>query len=213
MQTPVTKKAVIYEFFERSAQPRTLLYRPQEGWPQGLAEFAAEFGEQLRKPLTKDLSDLDGSYRIFQPAWTISAMRSQRVLISRLKISTSGGFTRFTEAQQFTDPDAPSISVDEVTDGAVLYLSGNIVLFGISRQTQSCMFYTAWSTFPVPGNGTPVNRLRGSMMGIVGAGPHNSSPFVAYRSKEPFDQIETGIVRPGHKLLAPDILEWLGIEV
>jgi hypothetical protein len=206
------KKAVIYEFFERTPQPRTLLYRPQEGWPPGLADFAAQFGAQLRKPLQKDLSDLDGSYRIFRPAWTIKELERKRVLISRLKITTSGGFTRFTEQQEFTDPDAPGITIKQTDNGAVLFFGGNIVLFGFSAETQGCKFYTAWSVFPVPGDGAPVNRMRGNMMGVMGAGPHPSYPFVAYRSVEPFDDIETEIVRPPHEFLAPDILTDLDIE-
>ena len=206
------KKAVIYEFFERTTQPRTLLSRPPEGWPPGLAEFAAQFGDQFRKPLQKDLSDLDGCYRIFRPAWTIKNLEKERVLISRLRISTSGGFTRFTEEQDFTDPDAPGISVKQTDDGAVLYLGGNIVLFGFSRETQGCKFYAAWSAFPAPGDGTPVNRLRGTMMGVTGAGPHTNFPFVAYRAAEKFAAIETEIVRPGHPLLDPGLLSELAIE-
>lgn len=206
------KKAIIFEFFERTAQPRTLLYQPEEGWPQGLADFALQFGAQLRKPLAKDLSDLDGNYRVFRPAWTIKGMEKERVLISRLKISTSGGFTRYTEEQDFTDPDAESIVINETDDGGVLYLGGNIVLLGFTRETRGCKFYTAWSMFPMPGDGAPVNRLRGTMMGVVGAGPHTNYPFVAYRFDGEFEAIKTGIARPSDETVPQDVLGGLGIS-
>lgn len=205
------KKRVIFEFFERRAHPQTLLYRPQEGFPPGLADFAALMGSRLTKPLEKDLSDLDGAYRIYRPAFTIPALKQQRVLISRLRISTAGGFTRFTEQQNYTDPDSSIIAVDETDDGAVLYFGGNIVLCGLSQHSRNCKFYAAWSCNPLPGDGVPVNRLRGVMIGITGAGPHASYPFVAYRSKEPFEDIETGIFRPSARRIAPDILGDLDI--
>ncbi|MDJ1008634.1 MAG: hypothetical protein QNJ13_12510 [Paracoccaceae bacterium] len=203
------KKAVIYEFFERTAQPRTLLYRPEEGWPHGLVNFAAQFGAQLRRPLAKDLSDLDGDYLIFRPAWTIRSMEHERVLISKLRISTTGGFTRYTEEQDFADPAATSISIKETDDGGVLYLGGNIVLIGLTRETQALKFYTAWSVFPVPGDGTPVNRMRGTMMGVVGAGPHAAYPFVAYRTDSSFEGMATGIVNANDAQIPPDVADEL----
>ncbi|MBJ6371797.1 hypothetical protein JF290_09680 [Sedimentitalea sp. CAU 1593] len=206
------KKQAIYEFFERTAQPRTDLFRPDEGLPPGLASFAAQYSVQFARPLAKDLSDLDGNYRIFRPAWSIPALRKERVLVSRLKISTSGGFTSFTEEQDYTDPDSTDLKVKQSDDGGVLYVGGNIVLLGFTRETQGCKMYTAWSVNPIPGDGEPVRRLRGAMMGIAGAGPHDSYPFTAIRTEDAFESIETAIIRPPHRMLSPDILGDLGME-
>lgn len=53
---------------------------------------------------------------------------------------------------------------------------------------------------------------RGAMMGITGHGPDVSYPFTAIRTEDEFAAIETGIIRPPHKLLGPDILGDLGME-
>ncbi len=206
------KKQAIYEFFERTAQPRTVLFNPEKGLPPGLASFAANYGAQLGRPLARDLSDLDGCYRIFRPAWSIPALRAERVLVSRLRIKTSGGFTSFTEEQNYTDPDAPDLIIKQSDDGGALYVGGNIMLFGFTRETQGCKIYTAWSVNPVPGDGESVRRLRGAMMGIAGAGPHASYPFTAIRTDEAFEEIQTEIIRPPHKLLSPHVLSDLGME-
>lgn len=206
------KKQAIYEFFERTPQPRTDLFSPDDGLPPGLALFAAQHGATLARPLNKGLSDLDGNYRIFRPAWSILALRNERVLVSRLRISTSGGFTSFTEEQDYIDPESPDLIIKQSDYGGVLYVGGNILLFGFTRETQGCKIYTAWSVNPVPGDGEKVRRLRGAMTGIAGHGPHESYRFTAIRTGDVSDKIETEIIRPPHKLLSPDILGDLGME-
>lgn len=187
------KKQAIYEFFERTANPRTSLYRPGDGLPPGLAAFAAQYSERIKEPFAKDLSDLDGIYRVFRPAWTTPTLSRERILISRIKIETSGGFTRFQESQFYRDIEARNMLVDQTDDGAVLSMSGNIVLFGIGKNGHGCKLYTSWDYYPSPGEGEPVQRLSGTMMGINGAGPHNSYPFVADRTDDPWDDIKTGV--------------------
>jgi len=187
------KKRAIYEFFERTDNPRTSLYRPAEGLPAGLAAFAAQYSERIKEPFADDLSNLDGTYRIFRPAWTIPKLSHERILISRLKIETSGGFTRFQERQKYQDPDSPDTFIDQTDDGAVMSMSGNFVLFGIGKNGHGCKLYTSWDYYPSPGEGEPVQRLSGTMMGINGAGPHNSYPFVADRTDDPWDDIKTGV--------------------
>lgn len=203
------KKRAVYEFFERTDSPRTSLYRPGDGLPAGLASFAAQYSERIREPFADDLSNLDGIYRIFRPAWTIPKLSHERILISRLKIETSGGFTRFQERQKYQDPDSPDTFIDQTDDGAVMSMSGNFVFFGIGRDGHGCKLYTSWDYYPVPRKGVKVQRLIGSMMGINGNGPHLSYRFVASRTMDPFDSIDTEIVRPPHERLTVDILEAL----
>ncbi|WP_373089999.1 hypothetical protein [Sneathiella sp.] len=203
------KKQAIYEFFERTASPRTSLYRPAEGLPAGLAAFAAQYGERIRESFAEDLSNLDGIYRVFRPAWTIPKLSRERVMISRIKIETFGGFTRFQERQHYQDPDSPNIVVDQTDDGAVLSMSGNFVFFGIGRDGHGCKLYTTWDYYPLPRKGVKVQRLMGSMMGINGNGPHLSYRFVASRTSDPWGEIEMGIFRPPHERLTVDILDEL----
>jgi hypothetical protein len=203
------KKQVIYEFFERTATPRTSLYRPADGLPAGLAAFAAQFSDRIKEPFADDLSSLDGVYRVFRPAWTIPKLSHERILISRLKIETSGGFTRFREYQNYQDPDSPNIKIDQTDDGAVLTMGRNFVFFGIGRDGHGCKIYTSWKYYPLPKPGIEVQCLIGSMMGINGMGPHLSYQFFANRTSDPWDDIDTEIVRPPHKMLTVDILEEL----
>lgn len=203
------KKQAIYEFFERSASPRTSLYRPADGLPAGLAAFAAQYSERIREPFAADLSSLDGNYRMFRPAWTIPKLCHERIVISRFKIETSGGFTRFREHQDYHDPDSPNIVIDQTDDGAVLSMSGNFVFFGIGRDGHGCKLFTSWNYYPLPRMGVQVQRLMGSMMAINGTGPHLSYQFVASRTSDPWDKIDMGIFRPPHEQLTVDILDAL----
>lgn len=200
------KKKAIYEFFERTDSPRTSLFRPGDGLPAGLAVFAAQYSERIREPFADDLSNLDGIYRIFRPAWTIPELSHKRILISRLRIETSGGFTRFQERQLYQDPDSPDSFIDQTDDGAVMSMSGNFVFFGIGRDGHGCKLYTSWDYYPVPRKGVKVQRLIGSMMGINLNGPHLSYRFVASRTSDPWESIDTEIVRPPHERLTVDIL-------
>lgn len=200
------KKQAIYEFFERTANPRTSLYRPADGLPAGLAAFAAQYSERIREPFAEDLSSLDGIYRMYRPAWTIPKLSHERIMISRFKIETSGGFTRFQEYQQYHDPDSPNIIVDQTDDGAVLSMGKNFVFFGIGRDGHGCKLYTSWKYYPLPRKDVPVQRLIGSMMAINGTGPHLSYQFVADRTSDPWEDIDMGIYRPPHKHLYVDIL-------
>lgn len=200
------KKQAIYEFFERTASPRTALYRPADGLPAGLASFAAQYSERIREPFAEDLSSLDGVYRMYRPAWTIPKLANQRVLITHFQIETSGGFTRFRERQHYHDPDSPNIVIDQTDDGAVMSMSGNIVFFGIGRYGHDCILYSSWKCFPSPKRGVQVQRLVGNMMAINATGPHLSYPFVASRPSDPSDEIEMGIFRPPHEKLTVDIL-------
>lgn len=202
----VHKKRAIYEFFERTASPRTSLYRPADGLPAGLAAFAAQYSERIREPFAEDLSSLDGIYRMFRPAWTIPKLRLERVMISRFQIETSGGFTRFREHQFYHDPDSPNIFVDQTDDGAVLSMGRNFVFFGIGRDGHGCKLFTSWKNYPLPRKGLQVQSLTGSMMAINGTGPHLSYKFFASRTTDPWDDIEMGIFRPPHKQLYVDIL-------
>ena len=204
------KKQAIYEFFERTANPRTSLYRPADGLPAGLAAFAAQFSERIKEPFAEDLSNLDGVYRMFRPAWTIPKLRHERIMISRLTIETSGGFTRFREHQYYQDPDSKNMIINQTDDGAVLSMSGNFVFFGIGRDGHGCKIYAAWDYYPLPRKSVKVQRLIGSMMGINGTGPHPSYPFIASRSSDPYEEIEMGIFRPPHERLSVDILDALG---
>lgn len=193
------KKQAIYEFFERTVNPRTVLYRPADGLPSGLADFAVQFGDRIREPFGRDLSPFDGNYRVFRPAWTIPELSHKRVLISRLSIQTDAGFTRFVEVQKYDDPDSPDIKVDQTDDGAVLSMGENIILLGIGKDGHGCKLYAAWDYYPLPSKGVVVDQLKGSMMGINGNGPHPSYPFVAVRTSDPLDKIETEIVPPSDK--------------
>ncbi|THF77059.1 MAG: hypothetical protein E8G75_08540 [Sulfitobacter sp. SK025] len=204
------KKQVIYEFFERTATPRTSLYRPADGLPAGLAAFAAQFSDRIKEPFADDLSSLDGVYRVFRPAWTIPKLSHERILISRLKIETSGGFTRFREYQNYQDPDSPNIKIDQTDDGAVLTMGRNFVFFGIGRDGHGCKIYTSWKYYPLPKAGVKVQQLIGSMMGINGMGPHLSYQFVASRTSDKWENIDMGIFRPPHEHITVDILAELG---
>ncbi|MET4129226.1 hypothetical protein [Roseovarius sp. MBR-6] len=201
------KKQAIYEFFERTASPRTALYRPADGLPAGLASFAAQYSERIREPFAEDLSSLDGVYRMFRPAWTIPKLANERILISRFQIETSGGFTRFRERQLYHDPDSPNIFIDQTDDGGVMSMSGNFVFFGIGRDGHGCKLFTSWDYYPLPKRGVQVQRLVGSMMAINGNGPHLSYPFVATRTSDSWDDIDTGVFRPPHEDLTIDILD------
>ena len=203
------KKQAIYEFLERTASPRTSLYRPADGLPVGLAAFAAQYSERIREPFAEDLSSLDGNYRMFRPAWTIPKLSHERIVISRFKIETSGGFTRFQEYQKYHDPDSPNIVIDQTDDGAVLSMSGNFVFFGIGRDGHGCKLFTSWNYYPLPRKGVQVQRLMGSMMAINGTGPHLSYQFVASRTSDPWEDIKTGVFRPPHEQLTVDILDAL----
>lgn len=204
------KKQAIYEYFERTANPRTSLYRPADGLPAGLAAFAAQYSDRIKEPFADDLSSLDGVYRVFRPAWTIPKLSHERILISRLKIETSGGFTRFREHQNYQDPDSPDILIDQTDDGAVLTMGRNFVFFGIGRDGHGCKIYTSWKYYPLPKPGVKVQQLIGSMMGINGMGPHPSHQFVASRTSDPWENIDMGIFRPPHERLTVDILDELG---
>ena len=206
------KKQAIYEYFERTANPRTSLYRPADGLPAGLAAFAAQYSERIKEPFADDLSSLDGVYRVFRPAWTIPKLSHERILISRLKIETSGGFTRFREHQSYQDPDSPDILIDQTDDGAVLTMGRNFVFFGIGRDGHGCKIYTSWKYYPLPEPGVKVRQLIGSMMGVNGMGPHPSYQFVASRTSDPWDNIDMGIFRPPHERLTVDILDELGFD-
>lgn len=208
----VHKKRAIYEFFERTDNPRTSLYRPGDGLPAGLAAFAAQYSERIREPFAADLSNLDGIYRIFRPAWTIPKLSHERILISRLKIETSGGFTRFQERQLYRDPDSSDIFIDQTDDGAVMSMSGNFVFFGIGRDGDGCKLYTSWDCYPPRGKDVKVQRSWGNMMGINGNGPHPSYRFVASRTSDDWDKIDTGIFRPPHDQLKVDVLAELGYD-
>ena len=202
----VHKKQAIYEFFERAESPRTSLYRPADGLPAGLAAFAAQYSERIREPFAEDLSSLDGTYRMYRPAWPIPKLSHERIVISRFKIETSGGFTRFQEYQEYHDPDSPNIFIDQTDDGAVLSMGKNFVFFGIGRDGHGCKLYTSWKYYPLPKKDVQVQRLIGSMMGINGTGPHLSYRFVADRTSDPWDRIDMGIYRPPHDKIYVDIL-------
>jgi hypothetical protein len=205
----VHKKKAIYEFFERTASPLTSLYRPADGLPAGLAAFAAQYSERIKEPFADDLSSLDGVYRVFRPAWTIPKLSHERILISRLKIETSGGFTRFREHQNYQDPDSPNINIDQTDDGAVLTMGRNFVFFGIGRDGHGCKIYTSWKYYPLPKAGVKVQQLIGSMMGINGMGPHLSYQFVANRTSDKWEKIDMGIFRLPHEHITVDILDEL----
>ncbi|UWQ25384.1 hypothetical protein K3553_02645 [Leisingera aquaemixtae] len=205
------KKQAIFEFFERNLNPRTGIYRPADGLPRGLGSFAVQFGDRIREPFTKDLSPFDGNYRVFRPAWTIPELSHKRVLISRLSIQTDGGFTRFVEMQKYDDPDSPDIRVDQTDDGAVLSMGENVVFLGIGKDGHGCKLYAAWDYYPLPSKGVAVDQLKGDMMGINGNGPHPSYPFIAIRTTDAVDKINTEIVPPSDTRVTTRIRLALGM--
>lgn len=187
------KKRLVYEFLERSPEFRTDLYRPESQLPLGFLSYAAEHGSRLTQPFLKDLRKLDGAFELYRPAWT-TPERRDRVLVSRLLFTTENGFTRFREEQDYVDEEYYDTRICETDEGAVFFTAANIVLFGLGLNGERVKLFAA-DTWQDALNGPhPVVRLSGSMIGIAGRREHPGFPFVAIRSKRPFDRIETGIV-------------------
>src|SRR3546814_7736436 len=83
-------KRIVFEFLERSESFRTSIYNPAPGLPEGFAAFIAAQQKTLSQLRFSRLNNLDGTYRLYRRAWT-TPTRRDRVLISRLIITTVGG--------------------------------------------------------------------------------------------------------------------------
>jgi len=207
------KKRLVYEFLERSPDFRTGLHRPEGQLPPGFLAYAAEHGSRLAQPFTKDLSKLDGAFELFRPAWT-TPMRNNRVLVSRLLFTTSGGFTRFREEQDFIDTGYHDMRVQETDEGAVFFTAGNIVLFGFGVNAERVKLFVAGSWYDSLDSPSPVTLLSGIIIGVSGTRTRQRAyPFTAIRSRKPFSGIETGIVDPADPRLNAQMLATLGIEM
>lgn len=205
------KKRLVYEFLERSPDFRTDLYRPEGQLPPGFLAYVAEHGARLAQPLAKDLSKLDGAFELFRPAWT-TPMRRNRVLVSRLLFTTSRGFTRFREEQDYTDTAYHNTRVQETDEGAVLFTSANIILFGLGLNAERVKLFVVDTWYDALDAPLPVVQLSGIMLGVSGRARQRSYPFVAVRSEKPFSKIETGIIHPSDTRLGAQFLVALGIE-
>lgn len=203
------KKRIVFEFLERSADFRTELFRPLSGLPAGLAEFASEHRDQIGAAFHPDLAKLDGTYRVFRPARLVAGLRYARVTISRLKIETSGGVTRFTELQRFNDPEAPNFPTNRTDDGLVLLMNWNIMLLGKSRDGFYSGVHMTSLTHPRFGSGEQIRRLVGLTLDSTDGENQRANKFLASRASEPWDEIEMGVFRPPHDRLAYDILDAL----
>ncbi|MCZ4269079.1 hypothetical protein O4H48_14375 [Rhodobacteraceae bacterium G21628-S1] len=203
------KKRIVFEFLERSADFCTELFRPLSGLPAGLSEFAALHGEQLGSVFSSDLAHLDGVYRMFRPATHIERLSTERIQISRLKIETVGGVTRYTELQNMIDHDHPNFSLNGQDEGLVMAMTGNVILLGMNNHGFESRFYSAWLCYPRLGSGEKTRRLTGVTFTINGTQARRGHLFVASRASEPWDQIEMAIVRPPHERLTDDILDAL----
>lgn len=203
------KKRIVFEFLERSGDFRTELFRPLSGLPAGLAEFAAEYRDQISEAFSPDLATLDGIYRVFRPARLVSGLRYARVKISRLQIQTSGGVTRYSELQRFKDPDSPNFPMNRADDGLVLSMAGNILFLGKSRDGFYSGIHTASFSHPRLGTGAPVRRFVGVTLDSEAGDSHIGEKFLASRASEPWDEIEMGVFRPPHDRLTHDILDAL----
>lgn len=207
------KKTVVYEYLERSPDFKTGLYRPDGELAPGLLSYLGEHGVHIAAMLQKNLSDLDGTYRMFRPAWTIPGLAKHRVLVSRLRINSVRGFTTFREDQDYTDPAAQNLVVKQTEEGALFYNGDNLIGLGFALGGQRTKFLAAWKWFPGLGHGDPVRRFQGEIVDVTGVGPHRAYPFVAYRTDDAFADIETGILTPPHQRLDDDILGTLEIEL
>ncbi len=203
------KKRIVYEFLERSADFRTDLFRPLSGLPAGLAEFAAQHRDQIGKAFSSDLVQLDGIYRMFRPASNIERLSHERIQISRLRIETIGGVTRYSEQQDFIDPDHPNFSQRSTDNGLVIAMTNNIVLLGMSDDGYQSRFYSTWLCHPRLGSSEIPRRLSGLTYSVSGSQPRRGFRFVASRASEPWDDITMEIVRPPHQFLTQDILDAL----
>ncbi|MFY0311163.1 hypothetical protein ACFMBG_14835 [Leisingera sp. D0M16] len=179
------KKRIVFEFLERSPEFKTELFRPEGQLPQGLLSYAAANGRRLAQPFDKELSKLDGVFELYRPAWT-TPERSDRVLVSRLKFSTEGGFTRFREEQDYIDPDYQDAQIHEIDEGGVMFTAANIIMFGLGANAERVKFFVADNWQDALNGPLPVIRLSGMMMGISGRRHHPSFPFVALRSSKPY---------------------------
>lgn len=204
------KKRLVYEFLERSPDFLTSLYRPEGQLPPGLLAYAAEHGVRLAQPFAKDLGRLDGAFELFRPACTTPARRD-RVLVSRLLFTTSGGFTRFREEQDYIDTGYHDAPVREIDEGAVLFTAANIVLFGFGVNAERVKFFIVHSWHDALNGPLPVTHLSGVMMGAAGRRQQQGYPFVAIRTQKAFSKIETGIIDPSDPRLDNQTLNALGI--
>ncbi|MBI1238289.1 MAG: hypothetical protein GC199_02995 [Alphaproteobacteria bacterium] len=206
------KKRLVYEFLERSPDFRTDLYRPEGQLPPGFLAYIAEHGARMVQPFVKDLSKLDGAFELFRPAWTTPARRN-RVLVSRLLFTTSRGFTRFREEQDYIDTGYHDMRVQETDEGAVLFVAGSIILFGFGVNAERVKLFVTESWYDSLDSPSPVMMLSGTMIGVSGGTHQRAYPFRAVRTKKPFSNIETGIVDPSDTRLTPQTLLALGIEI
>lgn len=187
------KKRIVYEFLERSQEFRTALYRPDGNLPPGFLAYVAVHAARLTRPFEKDLSKLDGAFTLYRPAWT-TPERRDRVLVSRLALTTEGGFTRFREEQDYVDEEFHGAQINEIDEGAVLFTAGNIIMFSLGVNAKRVKLFAVSAWFDQLQGPLPVVRLSGTMIGISGRRDNHSFPFVAIRSKQAFNEIETGII-------------------
>lgn len=204
------KKRLVFEFLERAPDFQTNLYRPGGQLPSGLLAYAAENAVRLAQPLAKDLSKLDGAFEVFRPAWTTPARRD-RVLVSRLLFRTSGGFTRFREEQDYIDDAYHDAHILEADEGAVMFTAANLVLFGFGVNAERVKLYVADTWQDALNGPLPIIRLSGTMMGISGRRENPSFPFVAFRSKKPFAEIETAVLPASDPRFDEEVLSALSI--
>lgn len=205
------KKRLVFEFLERSPEFRTALYRPEAQVPPGLMAFLAANASRVSQPFAKDLSKLDGAFKLYRPAWTTPEQRD-RVLVSRLLFTTDGGSTRFREEQDYVDTGFHDARIHEIDEGAVMFTAACIVMFGLGVNAERVKFFVADSWQDALNGPLPVTRLSGTMMGVSGRKHHPGFPFVATRTATPFAEIETGVHPTSSGDLDGQVIKALGLD-
>lgn len=112
------RKQVLFQFLRSSEAVRTSLYDPIPGMPEGFVTFLSEMRGSLSLLRFDRLSNLDGTYHLYRPAWT-TPERTDRVLISRLVIETVAQLTRYREEQDYRDPALDDMPVQQADHGIV----------------------------------------------------------------------------------------------
>lgn len=178
------KKRIVFEFLERSESFRTSIYNPAPGLPEGFAAFIAAQQKTLSQLRFSRLNNLDGTYRLYRRAWTTPARRD-RVLISRLIITTVGGLTRYREEQTYRDEARGGILIEEADEGLVFNSGTNLFLFGFGEEEPRVKFYAIHAWRPMIDGNRPVQELRGTVIAVAWEGPHPGYSFVAHRADDP----------------------------